>query len=145
MKKTIFLIISLSILIFVKAQNKTIPSIDSRLFEIYSSEFLLDIQNNNPQALEYMNWYLDHSFEIIELPQYKIEFLPELRYFDVNSKTIGEPIENLPTPIFNIHKFYFERKNDLPTTYKISNTGIAIVFFSEKELVKKFKEYQNEK
>lgn len=143
MKKWVFTTFVLFICLFSQSQNSNF--IDSRLFEVYPSEFLSELQTNNPQALEYMNWYLDNSFTIIELPEYKLEGLPFLMYYDIDNKNVSDTVTELPTPSINIYKFHFERKNDLTTTYRIGDTGLAIVFFSEKELINKFNQFKNKK
>ena len=76
MKKILFLslLFSCSFFTFVNAQSEpshTTAPIDSRLFEIYSGDYLENLQTANPYLLKRWNFYLDHSWYLTELPAEK--------------------------------------------------------------------------
>lgn len=116
--------------------------VDPRLQEKYSESEIVSISNNYPNELKYLNWYLDNSFVIIDLSAEKCEYLPYLKHFDPLTKTVGENVSDIAIGNFNVLLFSYERKYDKPTTYRIGDSGKAIVFFSEKDLVSNFNKHQ---
>ncbi len=137
MKKNLFysLLLSCSFSTFVSAQSTlshtTIP-IDSRLFEIYSGDYLENLQTENPFLLKRWNFYLDNSWYLTELPKEK----------DMASYTTIQ-IEDLSK--FNI--FLIERNFDLKRNWdkqlvcKIENTNQALVLLAGKEFNEKLNKF----
>ena len=128
MKKKLFisLLFSCAFFTFVNAQSQlshtTIP-IDSRLYEIYSGDYLENLQTANPFLLKRWNFYLDHSWYLTELPAEK----------DMDSY-ITIRIDDLS----NINIFSIERKFDLKRNWdkqvvcKIENKNQALVLLPGK-------------
>ena len=138
--KRMLLVLSLITVIcsFASAQ-----SVDPRLRVKYTDEYLQDMAQNSPNELKYLNWYLDNSFRIIDITPEKCEYLPYLKHFDPETKTIGDNVTDVNQEDFNVFYYSFERKYDKPTTYRIGSSGKAIVFFSQKDLASNFNKHQN--
>ncbi|MBQ5572342.1 MAG: hypothetical protein IIT38_05660, partial [Bacteroidales bacterium] len=61
MKKIILLFVLVISMITAFSQ---VSQIDSRLYAKYSEEELLDMQQNRPYDLEYLNWFVENSYVI---------------------------------------------------------------------------------
>lgn len=129
------LIFSCSFFTFVNAQSPpshtTIP-IDSRLLEIYSGDYLENLQTANPFLLKRWNFYLDNSWYLTELPAVK-----EMASYE----TIR--IEDLSS--FNIlsieRKFDLKRNWDKQLVCKIEDTKQVLVLLSGKAFNEKLNEH----
>jgi hypothetical protein len=116
--------------------------VDPRLQVKYSENEIQSISYNHPNELNYLNWYLDNSFVIIDMSVEKCEYLPYLKHYDPSTKTVGENVSEISEENFNVLLFSYERKYDKSSTYRIGNSGKAIVFLSEKDLVSNFNKHQ---
>ena len=137
MKKILFLslLFSCSFFTFVNAQSEpshTTAPIDSRLFEIYSGDYLENLQTANPYLLKRWNFYLDHSWYLTELPAEK----------DMDSYATIQ-IEDLSN--FNIllveRKFDLKRNWDKQLVCKIEHTNQALVLLSGKAFNEKLNKF----
>jgi hypothetical protein len=114
MKKNLylFLLITGSFTTFVTAQSTlshTTTPIDSRLLEIYSGDYLENLQTANPFLLKRWGFYLDNSWYLTELPAEKVmDSYATIRVDD------------------------FERDWEKQTVLKIENTDRALVLYSGK-------------
>ena len=142
MKKIAFIIVILTAFV-VSAMSQT-QFVDIRLSAVYSQEDLDNLEENNPQKLDFMNWSLDNSYTIVDAGYEKCLQMPYLKHFDPVNKIIGANVENLSEEDLNIYMFLFERQYDKKAHYRIGDTGKAIVFKSHTELSKNFKIYQDE-
>ena len=137
MKKILFLslLFSCSFFTFVNAQSEpshTTAPIDSRLFEIYSGDYLENLQTANPYLLKRWNFYLDHSWYLTELPAEK----------DMDSYATIQ-IEDLSN--FNIllveRKFDLKRNWDKQLVCKIEHTNQALVLLAGKAFNEKLNKF----
>jgi len=112
--------------------NAYSQSFDSRLLQVYTKEYLQNLDNSKLQALQLT---LDSSYYFIDNFE-KYNDLPELKKLDLSTKTIDESyqITNQDINNFNPFLFSFDRKYSQKTYYKFGNTGKTIVFYSNKEL-----------
>ncbi len=137
MKKNLFfsLLFSCSFFTFVNAQSQsshtTIP-IDSRLLEVFSGDYLENLQTSNPFLLKRWNFYLDHSWYLTELP---------------NEKDTGSFATIQIEDLSDINIFLIEKKFDLNRDWdkqlvcKIEHTNQAIVLLAGKVFNEKLNEY----
>jgi hypothetical protein len=142
--KNLISILSFITIFSLQAFSQSVITPDSRLSAAYTSEYLTSLNNTQPQELQYLNWYLDNSYTIVEAGIEKCSQMPALKSFDPNTKTIGENVESIDEGNFNILLYSFERKYDKNSYYRIGDTGYAIVFESHKKLAENFNKYQNE-
>lgn len=143
MKNILLIFAIISLLSYSGFSQSTVTS-DIRLSAVYSAEHIADLEINQPQEVEYLNWYLDNSYKIMEVGLEKSSTMEYLKNFDPATKTIGENVEDVDQLNFNIFLYFFERQYDRSTYYRIGNTGYAIRIDSHKKLVENFKNYQNE-
>jgi hypothetical protein len=142
MKKLILIL--LSAIASLSLFSQSTATADSRLSVLYSAEYLNELSASNPQELQYLNWYLDNSYTIVEMGTEKCATLPYLKLFDPATKTIGENAENIDVENFNILLYSFERQYDKKSYYRIGDTGYAIILESYKNLAENFNNHQNE-
>jgi hypothetical protein len=134
---SIILCVSIGAVAF--AQTEITP--DERLYAKYSSEYLNNLSENQPQLLEYLNFELDNGFVFVEIPGEKAEQFPYLRYF--NDKEQGDIVLEVPDGFFNLALYEYERNYSRKTTYRIGSNK-AIVFHSIKEMTELFNTLHNE-
>ncbi len=141
-KIAIFFVLGFLPLMALMAQNQYV---DIRLSSAFSEEYLEHLEQNIPQKIDYLNYCLDNSFIIVDMGIEKAEQLPYLKYFDPINKIIGDNVENLgECEDINIHLFDVEKQYDKRVSYRIGDTGKAMIFKSQKQLVEDFKKYQDE-
>jgi hypothetical protein len=130
--KTIILstiIILLSSFTIVQPNSKTKP--DPRLYEALSDNEISEMLSKNPFLIQYYNYFLDHSYKIIEQPKSANLNLPQVSISDIDS--------------FNIlllkKKQKLKREWGIQTYYEIKGTNMVLVFISEKEFTQKLSKY----
>jgi len=129
--RNFFLIITVFFTSYIFGQS----TFDNRLTDIYSTEYLQNLDENKINLLEYE---IDHSYFIIDNFE-KNESLPELYKRNIQTKEIIElPLTNVDLNSFNVLNYAYEKKYDNRTYYKIGNTGKTIVFYSLKEFTKNY-------
>jgi len=137
MKKNLFLFLlfSCSFFTFVNAQSElshTTTPFDSRLLKIYSGDYLENLRDANPFLFQRLNFYLDNSWYVMELPTEKsLDSYQTIQVEDISNVNIYE-LER---------KFNLKRDWDKQTVCKIENTDKAIVLLSGKAFNEKLKAY----
>ncbi len=137
MKKNLFfsLLFSFSFFTFVNAQSDlshTTTPYDNRLLEVYSGDYLKSLQDTNPFLLQRLNFYLDNSWYVTELP---IE------------KSLDSYVTIQVEDLSNVNIFLLERKFNLNRQWekqivcKIENTTKALVLLSGKAFNEKLKDH----
>lgn len=124
-------IILLSSFTIIQPNSKTTP--DPRLYEALSENEISEMSSKNPFLIQYYNYFLDHSYKIIEQPK------------SVNLKLPKVAISNIKD--FNILLIKKEQKLrrewGTQTYYEIKGTNKVLVFISEKEFTQKLNKYIN--
>jgi len=138
--KKIILLLSL-ILMGIGAFSQTLP-IDSRLYAKYSEEDLLNMQQNLPSKLEYLNWFVENSYVIKDVANPEGLNYPKLKYLDKETKMLGSEVNEYDAENFNIMEFGFEISQKSSNVYLIGNTGKLLVFYSGKDLTNLYNEYR---
>jgi len=129
--KFIFLLIIASITSTIYSQN----TINNRLTDIYSTEYIQSLNQNRINLLKYE---MKHSYFIIDNFE-KNESLPNLYKRNMQTKEIIEaPITDTDLNNFNVLNYAYEKKYNNRTYYKLGNTGKTIVFYSIKEFTKNY-------
>ena len=103
---------------------------DSRLFEVYESSYIDQIQTSNPFLIQRWNYYLDHAYTVIEEKDakptdYPTVSIPDLEHINI---LLLEKEQNLT------HDF------EKPTVYRISNTNKLLVYKSGKQFNEQFRD-----
>ena len=141
MKKLFIVITSLFLMSISYAQTNTnVP--DQRLIDAYGQETVDFYINNAPDRISYFNFILNHSYQIVEMPEVKMDELSRMPVMKLKEKFLTEPedysekgLENL-----NILKYNFKIDELNGAIYRIGNTTKLIVFYSGKELIKMYNE-----
>ncbi|HOE05244.1 MAG TPA: hypothetical protein PLZ52_08515 [Bacteroidales bacterium] len=132
----IILFALVSVNTFAQSSGDVVP--DNRLYARYSSEYIQNIMNSDPNAIAYMNYELDFGYTISDVGVEKASSLPVLYYLNTADKTIGLAVADIDESNVNIMLFNFDRLYDKANVYRIGNTGKVISFTSLKQLNKEF-------
>ncbi|HNQ67573.1 MAG TPA: hypothetical protein PKN32_04295 [Bacteroidales bacterium] len=143
--KIVILFLAISTVFATHSMSQQTLNVDSRLSVVYNQDYINNLIQNNPQELEYLNWYLDNSYAIIYPDYEKLQGNAYLKSFNPITKTEGDIITNLDYNNINVFYLSFVRPYDKDAIYRIGDTGDAIVFFSSKKLAKLFNQYQKSK
>lgn len=138
MKKIILL--SMLVISGITAFSQSL-AIDSRLYAKYSEEDLLDMQQNRPQDLDYLNWFVENSYVIKDVVNPGVLDYPKLKYMDRETKMEGSEVTDFDAENFNIMEYGFEISKS-SNVYLIGNTGKILVFYSSDDLTKLYNEYK---
>ena len=139
MKKIILLFVLVISMITAFSQ---VSQIDSRLYAKYSEEELLDMQQNRPYDLEYLNWFVENSYVIKDVANPEALNYPKLKYMDKETKMESSEVTEFDAENFNIMEYGFEILARSSNVYLIGNTGKILVFYSSSDLTKLYNEYK---
>ena len=139
MKKIILLLMLVISTIAVFSQ---VSQIDSRLYAKYSEEDLLNMQQNRPQDLDYLNWFVENAYIVKEVANPDVLNYPKLRYMDKETKMEGSEVTEFDAENFNIMEYGFEISAKSSNVYLIGNTGKILVFYSSDDLTKLYNAYK---
>ena len=119
------------------AQTTTLVSApvepDQRLFQLYESQYLSQLKQENPTLLERWNFYLDHAWYISELPSEKVtKKLPTVVIADLNNVNIL-----LLEKEQNLHRDW-----DRQMIYRIRDTNKYLIYHSGKRFVELFNQHR---
>lgn len=140
MKRLVILVFLL--FVGICAFSQQLGSIDNRLRARFSDEYLLYMQQNLPEDLEYFTWFLDNSYIIKDVGPSGMDRFPKLRYFDGETKQVGAEVIDFDEVTFNIMEYAFDIGGNEATAYVIGNTGKALVLLSNKDLTEKYNKYR---
>ncbi len=96
---------------------------DPRLYEVYETSYIEQIQTSNPFLIQRWNFYLDHAYTVIE---------------EKDGKPTDYPTVNIPD-LKHMNILLLEKEQGLthdfesPTIYRISNTNKLLVYKSGKQ------------
>ena len=112
------------------ADSKQALQPDQRLFEVYDAGYIDRLLVDNPFLIKRWNFYLEHSFSIIDA---------------IPGKT-DEALEIIVPDLAQINILLLEKEQKLthdhhvPVIYKIKNTNKCLVYESGKKFLESFKE-----
>ena len=116
--------------------------IDQRIIDVYGNVYVAELSKSNPERIEYLTYYLDHSYEIIksknqsgEKCQVVSSCLKKLK-----NETVNNYIPDLNN--FNVLMYDFPRDRKLKKAYRLDDSNYVFVFYSEEEFVKNFNIYK---
>tara|TARA_R110002050_G_scaffold102774_1_gene211630 strand:- start:79490 stop:79834 length:345 start_codon:yes stop_codon:yes gene_type:complete len=101
---------------------------------MYGQTRLDELLQDQPEYIDYLNFYVKNAFYILEnIPEKKLEGSPDISelVFITSGKSVQiEDIENL-----NILLISLKRNSNEYYTYKIGNTGKAIIFRAPQDML----------
>ena len=142
----IILVLSLTLVTSLFSQNKNKVTPDPRLYQCFEKSYIDNFLINNPDMIDYFNFYLDHSYYTVKLDRIGEKPITGIDIHKVNikspdgkitTKTFNETSFNTKT--FNALKYAFNNDNMNFPTYIWKEMGIAIVVRPEQYIKDDFK------
>lgn len=148
MKHLIFCVMTLFFASY-NAQDQVQP--DARLLEVYSQEYLNKIGKDQPHIIEFFNYKLDNSYQVVDL-EGKTESMDLpllstvlLRRETEDSNIATDALDAYRNNNLNVLNYSFANNKVKKSFYLIDGTTNALMFYSNDELLKNFKEFKNYK
>ena len=116
---------------------------DDRIIVAYGDQYVSDLVKNNPQRIEYLNYFLDHSYEIITSTKNADDKYSLLSEFLKKLKHNNNVNYSLDLNHFNVLMYNLPRDKKLKKVYRIDNTDLLIVMFSEEFFVENYNNFKN--
>lgn len=133
MKKILYLFLVFNIL---KISAQDLHELDTRLLYRFSQSQLEGIASADPNHLEYLNFYVNHSYYFTDIeivPKQKLEdYTDILEHLSVSSGyEISYPINEDNFNIFMFDVKFFENRR---SAYLVGNSNVMVVLRSKKEI-----------
>ncbi|MGB6034981.1 MAG: hypothetical protein WBG42_01850 [Cryomorphaceae bacterium] len=124
--KTLFTLLVLAISLGSMGQSQ----FDERLLEKFSEEKIQELSTDHPKVLDYWTFYLDNSFEIIDVPFEKdFSESPEIKIKDLED--------------FNILELDINMLSKASQEFRIKNTDKLLILHSSDRFTKLFNAHIN--
>lgn len=141
MKKLFIVITSLFLMSVSFAQNKTnVP--DQKLIDALGQETVDFYLQNNPSLVGYYNFFLSYSYQIVDMPEPKIDQLDQIPVMRLKEKFMTEPENYTEVGLANLNIMKYDIKIDPinGAMYRLGNTTKLIIFYSGKEIMTMYNE-----
>jgi len=138
LKLTSVIVLLLSLTNSLNAQNSSIIP-DQRIIDAYGTEHTNKLVTQAPERIAYLNYFLDHSYVIVERASSIGEKIAKVSSVDLRNKSntlITRP--NFDVNNFNVLQYNFKRNRKIKTQYRVDNTNKVIIFYSEEEIAEAF-------
>ena len=116
---------------------------DDRIIVAYGDQYVSELVKNNPQRIEYLNYFLDHSYEIITSTKNAGDKYSLISEFLKKPKYNNNVNYSLDLNHFNVLMYNLPRDKKLKKVYRIDNTDLLIVMFSEEFFVENYNNLKN--
>ncbi|MEI6851877.1 MAG: hypothetical protein WCL06_03505 [Bacteroidota bacterium] len=144
-----FLIFCTALFLFTSLSAQDIYKPDKRLYDCFSSDDIVKMENSRSELIPYYNYYLEHSYYMVDLKKAR----KVVDGKDIH--TVTARVSGTETPAkfdmavysketFNPLKYNFNLQKDSYVVYVWKEAGVAIVFYplsfisnAYKELTKK--------
>lgn len=129
-----------SLLVIFSTTAFSQQTIDNRLLAKYDQAGLQKMQQDNPDQLDFLNYYVEHAGYIVDMPAKPIQYTDLVRLND-NSKAISS------NELTNFNPYLYNCKNlqDKNSYYKIGNTGKLLIMVAMKNLQTQYNNYKRMK
>ncbi len=146
----IFIVIGISAQAQGKDKNEIKP--DQRLYNCFTKEYV-DGLISNPRLLLYYNFYLDNSWFLSEskaekpLPGSDISTVPladnsvGANSLSIKGEFYSEDVTKFDVKTFNPLMYDFKTDANYYTSYKLGNTGKAVIFYSHRKFAELYNAY----
>ena len=129
------------------AQINNISQVDQRIVEAYGTEAVNQLIAEEPQRLEYLEFYLDNSYYLFNHAAKAGSGIPMISEVAKNTQNKAPEQITFPAPsnfeTFNALLWQFETHPTKRTVYGIDGTNKVLMFYSDKELEQKYNEYKS--
>lgn len=113
--------------------------IDQRLIDVYGESRVSQMVTEQPQFVDYMNFYVRNGYKIMtNVPARKLPYFEDISTI-TNTRT-GNPVTVNDLENLNILLLNIKRKNDEYLTFKVGETGTVVIFIAPKNLVEEFQD-----
>ncbi|MFA4851752.1 MAG: hypothetical protein WC599_04465 [Bacteroidales bacterium] len=140
-KLLIFFFLVFAINLYSQNSSKSTVTPDPRLYEALGKDNVEFLLQNNPDIIEYYNFYLDNAFALVQHATEKIPSIvqnyPKLELKNA-SLTYDKPDISKGAKSINILKYIYKLQPDESSTYWIDKSGIAVVFYSSKTITENY-------
>lgn len=124
------------------AQN--VSKADPRIAECFSKETITQMENSNPELINYYNYYLDNSYYIVDLKSVDKEITgTNIHTVLMQSDNPGEKIyfseKTYIKEKFNPLKYHFNLQNNSFVTYIWKEAGVGVIFYPLSHISDDFK------
>ncbi len=138
--KTIRFFSALSLFVIFSMAAFSQQTIDSRLLAKYDQVNLQKMQQDNPEQLDFLNYYVEHAGYLVDMPAKPIQYTDLVRLSD-NSKAISSG------ELTNFNPYLYNCKNlqDKNSYYKVGNTGKLLIMVAMKNLQTQYNNYKRMK
>ena len=128
------------------AQINNISQVDQRIVEAYGTDHVNQLIAEEPQQLEYLEFYLDNSYYLFQHRAKPGGDIPMVSEVAKNTQNKAANQIALPNPSnfesFNALLWEFEIHPTKRAVYGIDGTDQVLMFYSEKELTAKFNAFK---
>jgi len=145
MKRGAFLVFALLYVGVAVAQKQVEITPDQRVVESYGHEFIDNLQNTNTDRIDYLNFYVEHSWYLAEIPLRNDEKFPKVSDV-INPKfapTLTDQGFDVSNP--NILPYNFKRFQETESVYRIDNTNQVIVFYPIEDFMNSYNQSRSTK
>ncbi len=128
------LLLAFAAVLFITAVNaQTTLKADKRLYDVFSADYIAQLESSNSALIAYYNYYLDNSYYTVNLKTAEKLVTGE----DIHLVTFGEeskqPVQYFSEKTyakekFNALKYNFKLSSENFVTYLWKEAGVAIVF-----------------
>lgn len=118
---------------------------DPMLYEVYTQEYLDRLSTENPPLIQFLNFKLKHSYEVMDLSgKSDINAISTLSNVSLKSKIAenqnSNALNDYEQSHLNVLKYNFQTEKNGKTAYQIDGSNDYLVFYSENKLLEMFKQ-----
>ena len=112
---------------------------DQRILDVYGTTHTNFLMDKAPERIAYLNYFLDNSYEVVEITYHPDEKLPKVSSVSLNTKYSGP----MTRPTFDVNNFNvllynFKRNKSIKTLYRVDDTNKVIAFYAEEKIAEAF-------
>ena len=120
-----------------------IAQIDSRITDLYGAEKASTLQNQQPQLMEYLNFFVNNGYTIMTgIPQEKWD--AALPIETLSTELSGKSIQDLQSE-FNLLKYAYPREDEHAAIFRINNSNAVLILLPKTEVMSLFNEQKGGK
>lgn len=143
MKRQQFFVLVLAMVIPFLTIAQSGTKVNSKLKTKYSQEYLDKLQAENPDRIEFLNFYIDNACYVIDMPDKPVTCL-ELEKIGAE-QGMEKMIDQKDLVEFNMYEFNIAPSFKDTKYYKAGNTGKMIIVRPEKDVLRMYENAERTK
>jgi len=118
-------------------ENKSDITPDPKLIDALGQETVDFYAQNNPNLIVYYNFFLTHSYRIVEMPAEKMSEIETFPVMKLKEKFQNEKSDYSEEGLKNLNILKYNIKIDQAggAIYRLENTNKLVLFYSGKEII----------